>query len=186
MDRLILVCDGGIHTLEYIHKHKIYPGIVIFDITKFQEIIPYLNKDDEILLIIKGLTDFTMVDIYTLMNRFNENEEKIKGITILSNINLGVIPYKYYFYEGDLFFGEVKLIDNEQEFQLDIEGNILEDKRKFRKANEKLNYNPIAHKFRKYKDYKVKSVFYGGKKGDLVKPKEDGILKSIILVDLYK
>ena len=189
MDRLILICDGGVHTLEYIHRHKVYPGVVVFDIGKFQEIIPYLRKDDEILLIIKGLTDFTMADIYALMNRFKENEDKIKNITILSNVNLGVIPYKYYFYEGDLFFGDVKLMENNEVYNLDKEGNIIEQKGKFlniKKKEEKLSYNPIAHSYRRYKDSTVKVVFYGSKKENRAVKEEDNYAKNIILVDIYK
>lgn len=186
MERLILICDGGMHNLEYIHKHKIYPGIVIFDINKFQEIIPYLHKDDEILLVIKGLTDFKMSEVYALMNKFKENEEKIKDITILSNITLGVIPYEYYLYEGDLFFGSVKLLSGKDEFQIDQKGNVIENKGRFKRKQEKLKYNPITHRYRKYNDRKVKSVFYGNKTEAIEIKEEDDFVKNILIVDIYK
>lgn len=186
MERLILICDGGVHTLEYIHKHKIYPGIVIFDINKFQEIVPYLHNEDEILLIIKGLTDFKMSEVYALLKKFQENEDKVKSITILSNITLGVIPYEYYLYEGDLFFGNVKLISGNEEYQIDEKGNIVESKGMFRRRHKNLTYNPISHKFRKFNDRTIRSVFYGNKVGQLERKEEDEIIKNIILVDIYK
>ena len=54
MDRLIVICEGGVHTVEYLHRNGVYPGAMLIEPGKFQEISPYLTKDDDILLLIKG------------------------------------------------------------------------------------------------------------------------------------
>ena len=55
MDRLILICEGGIHTVEYLQRNGIFPGALVIEPNRFKDMTPYLTKEDEILLIIKGL-----------------------------------------------------------------------------------------------------------------------------------
>lgn len=104
---LILVCEGQVHTIEYMHKNKVYPKTVVFDCSKFKEIAPYLGKSDEVLVVINGATDFSIAMIYSLLRDLENIESKLAGVTVLSNIDLGKINTPYYLYKGDLFYGDV-------------------------------------------------------------------------------
>jgi hypothetical protein len=139
---------------------------MVIEPNKFQEMSPYLTKDDDILLIIKGLTDFTMASVYALLTKFKEYQNKYKRVTILSNIPLGSIDFDYYLYSGDIFYGNVQKIVNKKKYDIDTNGNIIENqkksflgqKNKFEKAEGR---NPIMFQFKKYNDKKVRLMIYG-------------------------
>lgn len=190
MDRLIVICEGGVHTVEYLHRNGVYPGAMLIEPGKFQEISPYLTKDDDILLIIKGLTDFTMTSIYGLLAKFDEYKNKFKRVTILTNIPLGAVSYEYYLYTGDLFFGSVKKVVNKKVYDLDVNGNIVENQKKFtfnkKKDNYKLEYNPIMAQFKKYNNKRVRIMIYG--KMSMTEPNISTALEyeeKVKVVDLY-
>lgn len=190
MDRLIVICEGGVHTVEYLHRNGVYPGAMLIEPGKFQEISPYLTKDDDILLIIKGLTDFTMTSIYGLLAKFDEYKDKFKRVTILTNIPLGAVSYDYYLYTGDLFFGSVKKVINKKVYDLDGNGNIVENQKKFtfgkKKDNQKMEYNPIMSQFKKYNNKKVRIMIYG--KMSMTEPNISTVFEyeeKVKAVDLY-
>ena len=165
MDNLMVICEGGVHTVEYLHRNGVFPKSLLIEPNKFQEISPYLTKDDDILLIIKGLTDFTMASIYGLLAKFDEFKDKYKRVTILTNIPLGSVHYDYYLYSGDLFYGDVKLIVNKKSFELDDNGNVVEKQKKSlfskKKSTDETKKNPIMFQFKKYNDRKTQLMIYG-------------------------
>jgi hypothetical protein len=192
LDRLIVICEGGAHTVEYLHNNGIYPGAVVLEPSKFQEMVPYLSSEDEILLIIKGLTDFTMTDIYSLLSKFDEHKDKVKSVTVLSNIKLGVIPYEYYYYQNDLFYGDVwKIVDNKQ-YEIGETGEIVVSKKLLptRKSKTQVNKekkNQIMFAFKRYKNFKgLKMQIYG--KMERLKPEEFdvNVINAITVVDLFQ
>ena len=190
MDRLIVICEGGVHTIEYLHKNGVFPASMVIEPMKFQEMSPYLTKDDDILLIIKGLTDFTMSNIYALISKFKEYESKYKRVTILTNVPLGSIPYEYYLYSGDLFYGDVKKISNNKEYPLDENGNVEEVKKGFSFGKKKVvevkqAKNPITFQFKKYNDKKTKLMIYGKINTEMEPVQQFRYEDSIKLVDLY-
>ncbi len=171
MDRLIVICEGGVHTVEYLQRNGVFPAAMVLEPKKFQDMSPYLTKDDDILLIISGLTDFTMSDIYNLLSKFKEYENRFKRVTILTNIPLGVIPYDYYLYSGDLFYGSVIKVSNNKKYELDSNGNVETQKKSFfsKKSEEVVeNKNPITFQFKKYNDRKVKLMIYGKRDKEIV------------------
>ena len=171
MDRLIVICEGGVHTVEYLQRNGVFPAAMVLEPKKFQDMSPYLTKDDDILLIISGLTDFTMSDIYNLLSKFKEYENRFKRVTILTNIPLGVIPYDYYLYSGDLFYGSVIKVSNNKKYELDSNGNVETQKKSFfSKRSEEVveNKNPISFQFKKYNDRKVKLMIYGKRDKEIV------------------
>lgn len=194
MDRLVVICEGGIHTVEYLHRNGVYPSALLIEPSKFQEISPYLTKDDDILLIIKGLTDFTMASIYNLLAKFEEYKDRYKRVTILSNIPLGAVSYDYYLYSGDIFFGNVTKISNNKVIELDDNGNEIEKNTKKQSILKKKTVavkdkNPIMLQYRKYNN-KVRLMIYG--KSAIMDSVEPTISKpfeyeeKIKIVDLYK
>lgn len=190
MDRLIVICEGGVHTVEYLHRNGVFPSAMVIEPNKFQEMSPYLTKDDDVLLIIKGLTDFTMSSIYGLMAKFKEYESKYKRVTILTNIPLGAVPYEYYLYSGDLFHGEVKKVINKKIFDLDSNGNVKEVQKKLsfskkKKETDENSKNPIIHQFKKYNDKKTKIMIYGKVNSEPIELKRVEYEEKIKLVELY-
>lgn len=188
MDRLIVVCEGGVHTVEYLHRNGVFPNAMLIEPSKFQEISPYLTDEDDILLLIKGLTDFTMAGIYALLTKLSENEGKFKRVTILTNVPLGAVKYEYYLYSGDLFFGTVQKVINKRVYDLDDYGNIIEgQKRRPRKRGKnELPRNPISWQFKKYKNKRVRLMIYG--KMAMNEPVEVSSFEyedKVKLVDLY-
>jgi len=194
MDRLIVICEGGVHTMEYLHKNGVYPSAMLIEPTKFQEISPYLTQEDDILLIINSLTDFTMQSIYGLLGKFKEYESRYKRVTIFSNIPLGSVSYDYYLYSGDLFYGDVCKISNKKKIELDENGNEIakNEKKVFLKKRTPAvkGKNPIMLQFRKYNNKKVKLMIYGRAKGvgiDEVEKKTSFEYEDKIkVIDLYK
>lgn len=189
MDRLIVICEGGVHTVEYLQRNGVFPAAMVLEPKKFQDMSPYLTKDDDILLIINGLTDFTMSDIYNLLSKFKEYENRFKRVTILTNIPLGVIPYDYYLYSGDLFYGSVIKVSNNKRYELDSNGNVdTQKKGLFSKKNVEVveNKNPITFQFKKYNDRKVKIMIYGKMNKDTVESVSNYEYEDKIkIVDLF-
>lgn len=189
MDRLIVICEGGVHTVEYLQRNGVFPAAMVLEPKKFQDMSPYLTKDDDILLIINGLTDFTMSDIYNLLSKFKEYENRFKRVTILTNIPLGVIPYDYYLYSGDLFYGSVIKVSNNKRYELDSNGNVdTQKKGLFSKKNVEVveNKNPITFQFKKYNNRKVKIMIYGKMNKDTVESVSNYEYEDKIkIVDLF-
>ena len=130
MERLIVICEGGLHTVEYLQRNGVYPAAMVIEPSKFQDMSPYLSKDDDILLIIKGLTDFTMASVYGLLNKFKEYQEKYKRVTIMTNIPLGNVDFDYYLYEGDIFYGNVQLVSGKKKVDIDVNGGLMDAQKK--------------------------------------------------------
>lgn len=122
MNRLILITEGGAHTVEYFHRNRVYPDAIVMETDKFQELAPYLSKDDDILLVIKGLTDFTLRSVYGLVKKLDEHRGGVGRIVIMSNMDLGVIQTPYFRYTGDLFYGTVERVENGHRIPLDSDG----------------------------------------------------------------
>lgn len=191
MERLIVICEGGIHTVDYLQKNGVYPAAMVIEPSKFQDMSPYLSEEDEILLIIKGLTDFTMASIYALLNKFKEYQNKYKKVTILTNIPLGNVDFEYYLYEGDIFFGGVQRVTGKKKVDLDVYGEVYESQRKFSLTKKRQikaeNVNPIMHQFKKYNNKRVKLMIYGKvAMNEPVNTSSFDYEEKVKVVDLYK
>lgn len=192
MERLIVICEGGLHTVEYLQRNGVYPAAMVVEPAKFQDMSPYLTKDDDVLLIIKGLTDFTMASVYGLLNKFKEYESKINNVTILTNIPLGNIDFDYYLYEGDIFYGSVQKVSGKKKFDIDINGEIIDKTQKKSFFNRKqvvkaVDRNPIMFSFKKYNNKKIKIMIYGKVMNNdpVVVPQFD-YEEKVKVVDLYQ
>ena len=119
MDKLVVISDGGAHTIEYLIKNGVIPTAVVIEPDRFQELSPYMNEDYDILLLIKGLTDFSMASVYAALSKLEEIQEKFKRVTIMTNIPLGNVKYEYYLYSGDLFYGNIKKVINKKQYVID-------------------------------------------------------------------
>ena len=202
-ERLTIITEGGVHMIEYLINNRIVANSIVLDATKFKEILPYLDKSDDILLIIKGLTDFTMSEVYSLIGVFKQNLDKLGRVTILSNINLGRVDLDYYLYSGDLFYGKVKKISNgkvvaDEEFETDVEtsginnrllGVFRKKKSTDKNKNKPDNYNKnaVAHAYKVYNSNNVKVQIYSKDKKDNRQslPIEHDVLQRVKNINLY-
>jgi hypothetical protein len=186
-ENLTIICEGGVHTIEYIHQHHIFPQKVLLKPLKFDDIVPYLSKQEEILVIIRGLTDFTIAEIYVLMEKLEENQEQISKITILSNLKLGEIKYDYYLYSGDLFYGEIKFVSNNETYEITPEGEPILDQGRFSKTktHKEGMKNPIMVNFTKFNDRKTKLGLYGKDKKEDKKEIHEEYSDKIVMVDFF-
>ena len=191
MERLIVICEGGLHTVEYLQRNGVYPEAMVIEPSKFQDMSPYLSNDDDILLIIKGLTDFTMASVYGLLNKFKEYQEKYKRVTIMTNIPLGNVDFDYYLYEGDIFYGNVQLVSGKKKVDIDVNGGLMDAQKKslFSKGGpvKAVNFNPIMYQYRRYNNKRVKLMIYGKvAMNDPVVTSSYDYEEKVKVVDLYK
>lgn len=198
---LTLVCEGQVHTVEYMHKNRVYPKTVVFDCSKFKEIAPYLGKSDDILAVINSATDFSLSMIYALLRDLGNIESKVASITILSNIDLGKILTPYYLYKGDLFYGDVSEIVKGKKVEKES-NDVLDDSKKQKKsfkhilgkkAKEKdvvsvdakvLKVNEVMSKFLTYSS-PCKMVIHGITKREH-KVYSDEFASKLIDIDLFE
>lgn len=202
-ERLVLITEGGVHMIEYLLHNRVVANSIVLDATKFKEILPYLDTSDDVLLIIKGLTDFTMSDIYTLIGSFKQNIDKLGRVTILSNVMLGKIDFDYYLYSGDLFYGNVKKISNgrvveDDDYDTDLTPETKENKLfnffKRNKATDKnenskdvVRKNAVANAYKVYNSNNVKVQIYSKDKKDTNEQysSENGVLQRVKSINLY-
>lgn len=201
-ETLTIITEGGRHMIAYLLANNVKADTFILETVKFQEFLPYTTKDDKILLIIKGLTDFTMVEIYNIVNKILEVEEAKKNLVIMSNIDLGRIQVPYYLYSGDLFYGNVELVDGGKKYKLDTQGQIRKDTESgnifdkiARKQVDEINknktrINPIMAKFTKFDTKrplkKGRMYIYDAVKQPDIPYKEPDEFNKIVAVDLFK
>lgn len=197
--RLILICEGGAHSVEYFHRNEVYPGAVVLTSTRFREMMPYLSKSDEVLLVINGLTDFTLSEIYALLNDLEEVQEKLDRITVVSNVMLGSISADYYLYSGDLFYGEMKeVVDGKVGPLQFVESKSTSKSKKSKKdksggtektsenTDGKFSTNAVMEAYKKYSHSDVRFTVYGSEKKDVPSTSNDTELWSrLINIDLF-
>lgn len=107
---LVLVCEGSAHTLQYMMYHGCYPEYVVFELDRFKDVLPYLDANTDVVLLVKGLTDFTMSDIYAFLKDVEDNRNEFGNFSVYTNIPLGAIAYDQILYSGDLFNGLTKVV----------------------------------------------------------------------------
>jgi hypothetical protein len=103
-------------------QNKVVPSTCIFSLKELVAVYPSLTEEDDILLVIKGLTDFTLQDIYGIINLLTAPTSQVGRVTIVSNVDLGYIGVDYYFYVGDLFYGNLYKVVNGKRYELESTG----------------------------------------------------------------
>jgi len=189
--RLIVICEGQAHMIEYLHTNGVYPDMVILDAIKVKELAPYLLETDEILLIIKGLTDFTMSEVYMLLSDLQDFWKSVKSVNVFSNVYIGKVPFKYYMYSGDLFYGDVSEVEDGKIKEKVKVKSVQADKGK--KSVEKgaisedtSNKNTFIKTYKKYGNRGVKLQIFGRKLKDI--PVVDSVStleEKIVIVDIF-
>ena len=198
--RLILICEGNAHTVEYFHKNGVFPGAVVFTPSKFKEMVPYLTATDDVLVVIKGLTDFSLGELYALIDDLADAEDKLFDVAILSNVDIGVTALPYYFYEGDLFYGAYRKVKMGKYSNYIVETNSEETKSnkkdkkvKKSKLSEKTNHtsviNPVIARYKLYKRLDSAMVIYGSEpnstKGITPDNVDEFLKDKVVFIDAF-
>lgn len=182
--KLYIICEGGVHTLEYINNNGIYPHKLILDLDSFNtKIAPYIAEHDKILFIIKGLTDFTLTGIYAVVRDIEKIRPTYEGVTICSNMPLGVVSFPYYLYSGDLMYSTPVLKDAKGYYT-----QPPKSKTKNKIKSDTLEVNEVMKELLLY-NKKVTCVTYGRETVEAVAiqdPLEKRNLDAIVHVDYYK
>lgn len=97
---LVAILEGGKPTLEYLKQNKIIPDQVFYDFSEFEAYSTYFPEDTDILLLIKGMTDYTRVKIYDLIDVIVNLENK-KSFILATNTDIGKLSVDSYFYFDD-------------------------------------------------------------------------------------
>lgn len=116
--KLYVISEGGLHTLEYLVRRGIYPDYYFIEPLDMKKYIPYIKEEDDVLVLVNGLTDFSLVDLYTIINDLLISNLKM-SITVMSTVKLIKFPVTYYRYTGDLFYSKVYGVSNEKRVELD-------------------------------------------------------------------
>lgn len=197
-NRLVLICEGDAHSVEYFHHNGVFPGAVVFTPSKFKEMMPYLTVTDDVLLVIKGLTDFTLAEVYALIHDLADAEDRLFGVTILSNVDLGVTALPYYFYEGDLFYGQYRrvrmgkysqyVLDKQDEDNLSKKDKKANKARQAEKTRQSNRINPVIERYKLYKRSNNKMVIYGSEnkhKGIAPDTSDEFLKNRIAIIDAF-
>lgn len=201
--RLILICEGGAHTVEYFHRNKVYPGAVVLTTTKFKEMMPYLSKNDAVLVVIKGLTDFSMAEVYALFDDLDTAKTKLHSITVMTNIELGHVSMPYYLYEGDLFYGRVYEVVKGKKTEILTEQEQLDSKKKGKKVKKSTTKgknttskenstqpyanNAVISRYKEYNKRDIKLTIYGNEqRRPELSHDNDVIVSKLINVNLFQ
>ncbi len=150
MSKLTLLVEGGPAKALYFVQNGVFPAVLGFKIEDFIPKIKFLTKEDDILVVINGLTDFRPSEVYALIMQFERQvdyllekgvpEEELPQLTIASNVNLGTMRQEYFLYKGDLFYGEVKRVEYGRMSDV-VTGEEASAKRKRVKQNEESKEN---------------------------------------------
>lgn len=185
--RLTVVTEGGIHSIEYLNNNLVFPNTVIIHPNKLRSILPFMDENDVIFLIIKGLTDFNMMDVYAMLRDIKDIEQSGVDIYVMSNVPLGNIELPYYEYQGDLFEGTVRRVIKTKQYKLNYKGEEI-TKETPKEERQEATGNIIAHKMYEFNNPRVKIGIHGEeeKVDEQVRfYDEKKLLNDIIIVDRF-
>lgn len=97
---LVAILEGGRPTLDYLMQNNIIPDQVFYDFSEFKDYSIYFPDDTDLLILIKGMIDYTKVKVYDLIDVIKSIENK-KSVTLATNVDLGVLSVNSHFYFDD-------------------------------------------------------------------------------------
>lgn len=97
---LVAILEGGRPTLAYLVQNNIVPDTVFYDFSDFEDYSSFFPDDTDILILIKGMTEYTKVKLYDLLDVIKGLENK-KSLTLATNVDLGILSVDSYYYFDD-------------------------------------------------------------------------------------
>lgn len=205
MSKLTIITEGGLSKAGYFVNNGVFPHVWGFSVESFIPRIKYLTEEDDILVVVNGFTDFKPSEIYSLFMMLERqydywDESGMEGrpnIVVVSNIKLGAVNFPYYYYKGDLFYGQVWSVSGGRltEVQVDVDSS---GKRKRAKQNnasaDSFSLNGLMAGYKKYNQAAINATTLGDPFSGTESPKEDNreyadamaLSDAIIRVDRFK
>ena len=178
LSNLMLIGEGGAPLLEYLLANGVHPTDAVFDVGSVQSLIPYLSAEDELLVIVHGLTDFTMASLHAMFDLLYQYVDVVSSLTVLSDVPLS-LKRGYFMYSGDLFFGSVWYHGEDGKDYLVEAGKptdvLLSKASRKQLSDMEAAGNTVMHKFMVYNNDKRKTMLHGEaylKKPFTVRPPE--------------
>lgn len=190
---LCVICEGGIHTAEYLYRNGVIPSKVVLNLESFKEALPTFTGEVEFLCIIRGMIDFTYAGFYALMRDYYAMKGSYENFTVISNLELGNVDFPYYLYSGDLFYGSVVEVFKGKRTPVVAEGDSKKTAKKKggKKSSssvEDMIINPVMSRFKVYTGSKNPIGVFGAELRE--PPKPDPALKqyftAVKVVDYFK
>lgn len=195
---LCIICEGGIHTAEYLYANGVVPSKVFLNLEEFKKNFPTFttNSGLEYLFIIRGMVDFTFSDFYSVLRDYKRMRGSYEKMTVISNLELGKVEFPYYLYNGDLFYGSVSEVVRGKTTPVLHESQMKKSKGKTDKGKsdkvtnpaEKYILNPVMERYRSYRHVKSPVSVYGTELRSL--PVEESSTKrffeAVQVVDYFK
>ncbi|EQF29650.1 hypothetical protein QEW_4697 [Clostridioides difficile CD160] len=201
-DNLILVTEGSLDSIKYFIKNGVYPTTVLLNILDLKEKMLYFTEKDHVLLVIKGFSDFTLKELYLVIEEIEKIKKHIGSFIIMSNVELGI--ENYYLYEDDLFYGKIEEIKSKKKKTNteNIVSKLLkflrkektretetEEKNKSEKENNVYSINEVMRGYLVFSNKKDPNVYLKENKSILVSFEDETNQKytsNILEVDLFK
>lgn len=145
----LYVITESIQSIEYLNNNGIYPDSYMVSPESIKEVTPYLCEDDYVLVLIQGLTDWTLLRASSLLSDLHESALEKSKLIVISNTDLGVLKHEYIWAKGDPVYGTFVNIDAKGKFGSVYKSNLKERLSQFSKP-----------KFPTCLDVKVKRTHY--------------------------
>lgn len=188
--RVFLICEGEHHTLLYLLNNGLVPFRVYFDALAIRMYLPYMTKEDEVLIVLTGLTDFTAKEIDELMRMLHEfYGERSTNIKLFTPFRLVGIDHNYYIYSNDLVYCDVKGV---VEGKIVTLTNTLTSKNNTKDLNTetKVLKNVVLEPYLTFEGVEVGTVdtviVENDVEGTVETVNNDPYINSILRVDMYK
>lgn len=192
--RLFIVIEGTPHDVQYFFNHGVYPNTFILDPSRLAEVLYTIQPEDDILFIVKGLTHFSLREVYETSALLEQVQDKVNSVVILTNVALGTLAMEYYTYKGDLFYGDVFKTEKGKLIQIFEEGDNSKLRGKTEKIERKkpnpqvLHYeNPLLKGYKQYRQSN-QNLSILGKNLDTVEEKAGNQYtheEKLIILDIF-
>lgn len=122
----LYVITESVQSIEYLNNNDIFPDSYMLFPESVKEVTPYLCEDDYVLVLIQGLTDWTLLRARTLIADLHDSALEPEKLIVISNTDLGVLNYDYIWAEGDPLHGKLINVDAKGKYSSEYQSNIIE------------------------------------------------------------
>lgn len=110
---LYVLTDDGVTVIEYLQRNGVYPHKYGLVSESFKSVAPYLSREDTVMVISKGLIDWSLLRLMNLLGEVYDCKDRVADILVYSNIELP-LEYKYTLIDGDLFYGTLTDVEGKK------------------------------------------------------------------------
>lgn len=101
---LYVLVDSGVSTVVYLMQNRVFPTKYALHSESVKEITPYLTNKDAVVVIMQGLTNWSLLQASNLISDLDVCKDRVGLLRIYSTCELP-IKQPYTLVSGDLFYG---------------------------------------------------------------------------------